>query len=84
MNNHLQSRNEILTHIFCQRSGEEALCFNVRAYIYLQLLHFLLIDRCSSEQSDSSVFILGLLVLEDSPLMSVVDELYAPEHMIER
>ena len=84
MNCHLQISAEQVSNPWQKRGGEEALCFDVAAYIHPQLLHFLLINWAAPEQSDGSVFVFVLFVLEDGPLMSVVEELNAPEDVRER
>ena len=84
MNCHLQISAEVWQSIWVEGGGEEALYFDVGAHIHHQLFHFLFIDWAPPEQPDGSVFVFALFVLEDGPLMSVVEELDAPEHMIER
>ena len=84
MNYHQQIYVEDLSNILVEGGGEKALCFDVGAHIHHQLLHFLFIDWAAPVQSDGSVFVCLLFVLEDGPLLSVIEELDAPEHMIER
>ena len=84
MNCHLQISAKLWQNRWVEGGGEKALCFDVGAHIQHQLLHFLLIDWAPPEQPDGSVFLFVLFVLEDCPLMSVIEELDAPEHMIER
>ena len=83
MHYHLQISAEDLRNIY-EGGGEETLYFDVGTHIHHQLLHFLLIDWAPPIQSDGSAFVFVLFVLEDGPLMSVIEELDAPEHMIER
>ena len=84
MNCNLQISAEVRQSIWVEGSGEEAFYFDVGAHIHHQLLHFLFIYWTAPEQLDGSVFVFMLFMLEYGSFMSVVEELDAPEHMIER